>query len=267
MNCRGTGQIATAVARRGDALRRILITGASSGLGAALAEAYSAKGIDVVLMGRSEERLGRIGERCRAKGAEVQTISLDIRDTDRFLAEIRRLDAEAAIDTFFLNAGIGGVSSPDFASETTERVKEVSEVNFLAPVLGAALAGELMAARTSGRIVLIGSIAQQFPLPMAPSYSATKAGLAMYSEALRLRLAKYNVKITLVSPGFIDTPMNHGMDAPKPFLISAERAAAIIRKRVEEGVERIVVPWQFSFLAVLAGLAPRSLVAAVLKRV
>ncbi len=87
----------------------------------------------------------------------------------------------------------------------------------------------------------------------------------MYSEALRLRLAKYNVKITLVSPGFIDTPMNHGMDAPKPFLISAERAAAIIRKRVEEGVERIVVPWQFSFLAVLAGLAPRSLVAAVLK--
>ena len=138
-------------------------------------------------------------------------------------------------------------------------------MNFLATVLGAALAGELMAARTSGRIVLIGSIAQQFPLPMAPSYSATKAGLAMYSEALRLRLAKYNVKITLVSPGFIDTPMNHGMDAPKPFLISAERAAAIIRKRVEEGVERIVVPWQFSFLAVLAGLAPRSLVAAVLK--
>ncbi len=248
-------------------MRRILITGASSGLGAALAEVYSVAGSDLVLMGRSMERLTRIAGRCREKGATVHTVSLDIRDMDRFLAEIRLLDAEEPLDAIFLNAGIGGISSPEYASETPERVREVAEVNFVAPVLGAALAAELMAGRTRGQIVLIGSIAQQFPLPMAPSYSATKAGLAMFSEALRIRVAKYNVKIALVSPGFIDTPMNQGMDAPKPFLVSAERAAVIIQRRLEKGADRIVVPWQFSCLSALAGLLPRSLVAAVLRRV
>lgn len=248
-------------------MRRILITGASSGLGAALAEAYATPGKKLVLIGRNQQRLTAVAGSSAQKGATTEMIGLDIRDTDRFLSEIERIDAEDPLDLAIFCAGIGGISSPDHASETSERVKEVAEVNFLAPLLGAALVAELMAARGRGQIVLIGSIAQHFPLPMSPSYSAAKAGLAMFSEGLRIRIANYGVKVTLVSPGFIDTPMNHDMEAPKPFLMTAQRAADVIRRRVEGGAKRIVIPWQFAVIGAIAAFLPRFLISAILKRV
>lgn len=244
-----------------------MITGASSGLGAALAGVYSAPGNQIFLFGRNQSRLAATADAVVRKGATAEAVSLDVRDTDRLISEIRKIDAKAPLDLAIFNAGVGGISSPKHASESSERVKEVAEVNFVAPLIGASLVAELMAARGRGRIVLIGSIAQHFPLPMAPSYSAAKAGLAMFSEGLRIRIAKHGVMVTLVSPGFIDTPMNHGMEAPKPFLITAERAADIIQRKVARGAERIVVPWQFSIIGAAAAFLPRSLVAAVLKRV
>jgi short-subunit dehydrogenase len=123
-----------------------------------------------------------------------------------------------------------------------------------------------MGARGAGHIVLIGSIAAMFPLPMAPTYSGSKAGLMMFAEALRGRVKRHGVSVTLVSPGFIDTPMSQGLTEPRPFLITAEQAAAIIKKKVARGAGHIIVPWPFAVIAAIAGLIPKVLVRAVLSR-
>ena len=98
--------------------------------------------------------------------------------------------------------------------------------------MGANAIAAAMAGRGRGQIVLIGSIAESFPLPMAPTYAATKAGLRMFAEALGIRLAKHGVGVTLVSPGFIDTAMSRQVTEPKPFLMSADKAAAIIARGI-----------------------------------
>ena len=112
----------------------------------------------------------------------------------------------------------------------------MAQVNFTVPVVGASALAGAMAQRGHGQIVLIGSIAESFPLPMAPAYAGAKAGLAMFAEALGIRMAPHGVTVTLVSPGFLDTPMSRQIPESKPFLMSADRAAQIIMRKIERGV-------------------------------
>jgi short-subunit dehydrogenase len=133
-------------------------------------------------------------------------------------------------------------------------------VNFAAPVIGANAMAERMGQRRAGRIVLIGSIAALFPLPMAPVYSGSKAGLKMFAEALDARLRRHGVTVTLVSPGFIDTPMSQSVTEPKPFLMKPDKAAAVIKRKVAHGARHVVVPWQFAVIGALARLVPTALV-------
>jgi short-subunit dehydrogenase len=114
--------------------------------------------------------------------------------------------------------------------------------------------------------VLIGSIAESYPLPMAPTYAATKAGLRLFAEALGVRLARHGVGVTLVSPGFIDTAMSRQVTEPKPFLMSADKAAAIIARGVDRRARFIVLPWQFTVIRALTGLLPRAVLRRVLSR-
>jgi short-subunit dehydrogenase len=245
---------------------KILITGASSGLGAALARVYAEHGNNLVLYGRDRQRLNETASECRQRGAAVDVACFDIRDIDLLMSNIRDTDAQGPLDLAIFNAGLGGIAPVDRISELPERSYEMSVVNFVSPVVGATVAGELMGARGHGRIVLIGSLAEAFPLPMAPTYSGTKAGLAMFAEALELRLMKHGVGVTLVSPGFIDTPMSRSVPPPKPFLITAVDAAAIIRRKVAAGSRRLVIPWQFAVILALTRLLPRALTRAVLRR-
>jgi short-subunit dehydrogenase len=115
--------------------------------------------------------------------------------------------------------------------------------------------------------VLIGSIAESYPLPMAPTYAAAKAGLRHFAEALGLRLRKYGVTVILVSPGFIDTAMSRQVDEPKPFLMNADDAARIIARGIAAGASRIVVPWQFAVIRGLTDLLPRSLLRFILRSI
>jgi short-subunit dehydrogenase len=246
--------------------RTILITGASSGIGAALARAEARAGVTLLLWGRDGARLEEVARDCRARGAEVLSQSFDLRDAAGFMARLAAADSATPMDLAVFNAGLGGTAPETCAAEVPETARAVAEVNFVAPVVGANLIAEAMAKRGGGQIVLVGSIAESYPLPMAPTYSATKAGLRMFAEALRLRLAKHRVQVTLVSPGFIDTPMSRKVTEPKPFLMDADKAAAIISRRVAEGAETIVVPWQFRILRVVTGLLPRALLRRALSR-
>jgi short-subunit dehydrogenase len=243
----------------------ILITGASSGLGAALAEVYAEPGSNLILYGRDQQRLSEIAALCRQRGASVECVSFDVRDIDPLVSSIREIDARAPLDLAILNAGLGGVAGIERISELPERSYEMSLVNFVSPVVTATAIGELMGARERGRIVLVGSLAGAFPLPMAPTYSGTKAGLAMFAEALDLRLMKHGVGVTMVSPGFIDTPMSRSVPPPKPFLMTAKNAATIMRRKIDGGARRLVLPWQFAAILALSRWVPRGLIRTILR--
>lgn len=248
-------------------VKTILITGASSGIGAALAVTYAGPGVHLVLWGRDDERLEQTATTCRARGALAKTASFDLCDIALLIEHLERADAETHIDLAIFNAGIGGSIPPREAAQEARAAFQMASVNFTAPAVGANVVAGRMAQRGKGHIVLLGSIAGAFPLPMAPLYSGSKAGLALFAEALRLRLARNGVRVTLVEPGFVDTPMSRSLTEPKPFLIGADAAVKVIVAGIERGRRRIVVPWQFALIRAAAGLVPRAIVRAVLSQV
>jgi len=245
-------------------VKTILITGASSGIGAGLARAYAADGVTLLLWGRDAARLDAVAAACRAQGAAVTVQVFDLRDAAGFA---KLLAAVPVLDIGIFNAGLGGTAPDDVAAEAPDVVQAIAEVNFTAPIVGANAVAGAMAARGRGHIVLVGSITESFPLPMAPTYAATKAGLKMFAEAFSIRMEKHGVKVSLVSPGFIDTPMSRSVTEPKPFLMDADTAAAIIKRRVAAGARTIVVPWQFAVIRGFANLLPRALLRRILSRV
>lgn len=244
----------------------ILITGASSGIGAALARLYAVKGNRLVLWGRNRERLAAVAAECRARGADVETASFDLTDFGEMVRVLEAADGASAIDLAVFNAGMGGSVPRARAAQDADASEKMAGVNFTAPVVGANVMAARMAERGRGRIVLVGSVAGCFPLPMAPLYAASKAGLALFAEALRLRLKKTGVGVTLVSPGFVDTPMSQGLKEPRPFLIEADKAAASIARKVARGARHIVVPWPFAVLTRAARLIPRPIIRAILSQ-
>ncbi|MBV9330095.1 MAG: SDR family NAD(P)-dependent oxidoreductase, partial [Alphaproteobacteria bacterium] len=211
----------------------IMITGASSGIGAALAEAYATPGRRLILCGRDTMRLSGVAQKCSAKGAVAVPIEFDLHRVDEVAKHLIDADTASPIDLAIFNAGLGGTTPAADIVETPKRALEVATVNFTAAVVGATAIAERMARRGRGHIVFISSIAETFPLPMAPTYSGSKAGLRMFAEALALALEKYGVRVTVVAPGFVDTPMSRQVTASKPFMVSSERAAKSIRKIIE----------------------------------
>jgi short-subunit dehydrogenase len=242
----------------------LLITGASGGIGAALARVYAVPGSRLVLWGRNEERLADIAAQCRARGASCETAACDLTDFDRLAAALEAADANNPFDLVILNAGVGGSLPRDRAAQDVHLARAMAGANFTAPIVAANLMAERMARRGRGRIVLVGSVAAFYPLPMAPVYAGSKAGLALFAEALGLRLAPHGVGVTLVSPGFVDTAMSRSLNEPRPFLMTADAAAAAIARKIERGARHIVVPWQFAIIRAAARLIPRAIVRAVL---
>jgi short-subunit dehydrogenase len=249
------------------AMKNILITGASSGLGVVLSQQYASEKTQLILWGRNAPRLNATAEKCRQRGAAVETHCFDLTDIAAVIANLRLIDEKTPLDLAILNAGVGGTAPQSDFSETPERAEAMAMVNFTSPVMAATVIAEDMARRRHGHIVFVGSVADMFPLPMAPSYAGAKAGLAMFAESLRLRMAKHKVAVTLVVPGFIDTPMSRQLTTPKPFMVSADAAARHIVKKLRRKPARIIFPWPYAVLCAVAKLAPRWAVNAVLNRV
>ena len=168
--------------------RAIIITGASSGLGAALAEAYAGPQTVLGLLGRDRERLGATAELCEAKGAGVRIATIDVADTAAMAPWLTRFDLDHPVDLLVANAGISAGPDCDSPSEGVEtatrqvRVNLLGAINTVEPVLPA------MCARGFGRVAIVASIAAYRGLPYSAGYCASKAGLRAYGEALRPRL-------------------------------------------------------------------------------
>lgn len=245
---------------------KILITGASSGIGAALARAYARPGMTLFLWGRDAARLEAVAAAAREKGAAVSSAIFDLADIATMRARLAECDANGPLDLAIFCAGLGGEIAGGQLAQSPDSALAMAEVNFTSPTVGATYISGEMARRGHGQIVLVGSIAESFPLPTSPLYSASKAGLAMFAEALAMRMKPHGVAVTLVSPGFIDTPMSQGLNRPRPFLLTADRAAQIIKDKLASRPRKIVLPWQFTPLRALAMLLPRPLLRAIIAR-
>jgi len=244
----------------------IILTGASGGIGAALARRYARPGVTLVLWGRNAERLDRTAAESRARGAVVETRVLDLRDGAAALAALRADDDRHKADLIVLGAGVSDIRNPDEPSEIAETVLDTALVNFAVPAALATEGAARMAARGGGRIAMIGSVAAFHSLPFATAYSGSKAGLARFCHALRLSAGPQGVGVTLVSPGFVDTAMSRRLIGPRPFLVTPDGAAARIARAIARGEGDLVFPWVFGVLRCLDAWLPRRVSDAIMRR-
>jgi short-subunit dehydrogenase len=224
----------------------VLITGASGGLGAALARCYAGPGRTLVLHGRDQARLRELAAECAGRGAVVRVEVLDLRDTAAILPWLQTLTAELPLDLVIVNAGVTS-SAARGEIEPWERTRELLAVNLDAAL--ATVAGVLphMRRRGAGQIALIGSLSAYYGLPVTPAYCASKAALKAYGEALRGRLAADGVAVNVVLPGFVESPMSAAFPGPRPCMLTPERAARIIRRGLERNRARIAFPFPLSW--------------------
>ncbi len=232
--------------------RSVLITGASSGIGRGLALAYAAPGIRLALTGRDRDRLDAVARDARARGAEVETGVLDVRDRAAMAGWIARVDAATPFDLAIANAGITTGLAPDEVMEEPEAVRAIIATNLVGVLNTVEPAAERMVARGHGQVAVIGSIAGLHGLPYSPAYCITKAGVHAYAESIRARLEQRGVLVSLVVAGFVKTPLNDSIAAVKPGELSERQAGLLIKRRLAAGHATIAFPW-FLYLAALLG--------------
>ena len=234
--------------------KSIVITGGSSGIGAALALDYAAPGVCLALTGRNAERLEEVAGRCRAAGAEVATAVLDVRDREALAAWLGEQDRARPLDLVIANAGISAGTGSH--GETAEQVREILSVNVDGVVNTAQTAADLMRPRRRGQIALVSSLAGFRGFPGAPAYCASKAYVRVWGEALRGQLHAEGISVSVICPGFVKSRMTAVNDFPMPLLMEAERAARIIRRGLAADKARIVFPRRLFAAVWLLGLLP-----------
>lgn len=210
----------------------VLITGASSGLGAALARVYAGDGIVLFLGGRNADRLKAVADDCRQLGAvAVYTKIIDVRDAGAVSLWIKESHEIDALEVVIANAGVSRLSD-SLSSSDIEHAYDIFCVNVLGVVntIGSAL--EFMKALGRGHLVVISSMISFMGSPYAPAYSASKVAVRMYAECLSGHLCGTGVHVTAVCPGFIDTPMTVGHKFAMPFIMSADDAAVLIKRKL-----------------------------------
>lgn len=234
--------------------RSILITGASSGIGEALALAYAGPGVFLALSGRDQKRLEAVAENCRRQGAEVAAETIDVTERAAMFAWINDADAKHPLDLVIANAGTSSGTAGDGESE--QQVREIFTVN-LGGVLNTLLpAVALMRPRRRGQAAVMSSLAALRGMPGAPAYSAGKAAVKVYGEALRGWLAPEGIQISVICPGFVVSRMTAQNKFPMPFLMSAEKAARRIICGLENNQPLIAFPRTMYWALRIIGLLP-----------
>lgn len=235
----------------------VLVTGASSGLGRALALACAAPGVTLHLGGRDGARLDAVAAAARQAGAHAAARVVDVRDRAGMAAWI---GAAGRLDLVIANAGISG-GSGRFA-EAGEEARAIFDTN-VGGVLNTAfpaiaqMAGQPPGADgLRGRVAVIASLAALVSAPGAPAYCASKAAVQRWAEALDATERQRGVRLHAVCPGYVATPMTAGNVRSMPFLLTPEQAAALTLRGIAAGRLRIAYPWPLYLGALFAAALP-----------
>ena len=227
-----------------------LITGASSGIGEALAIECAKRGDTLFLCGRNAQRLEQVVRRCRALNAATYGTVLDVTDREAVEAWIQASDVIAPIDRVFANAGIGTGEENEENVRRTFAVNVGGTLNVVLPAIA------LFRPRSTGQIIITASIAGYGPLKSCPSYSATKSCLKTWGLGLRGMLSNTGIKVSVVCPGFVRSRITDRNTCPMPFFMEADQAARIILNGVRRNVGLIAFPWQMRFATWLLSVLP-----------
>lgn len=246
--------------------RHVVITGASRGLGAALARRFAAPGVRLGLIARDGTALAGVAADCAARGALPQVARCDVREAEALARIVAGWEAEAPVDLAIANAGISAGTRPDGRAEGLAALRAQIEVNLLGAVhlVEAVLPG--MQARRQGGIGLVASLAAFRGLPDSPGYCASKAGLWAYGEALRAGLGPRGPRVTLIAPGFFESAMGERWVGPRPLSITAGAAADRIARALQQGDAQLAFPWPLAWALRLAPLLPATAVDAMVRR-
>ncbi|NMM01958.1 SDR family NAD(P)-dependent oxidoreductase [Paraburkholderia sp. RP-4-7] len=244
--------------------RHIVITGASAGIGRALALAYAAPGVVLGLIGRDEKRLKDSASACRAKGAKVETGQIDVRDSAAMQSWLHQFDDAHPIDLLIANAGAASTLASAQDWEELERTAAIVDTNFYGAMHAVLPVIARMRSRRSGQIALISSIAALRGMAISPAYCASKAAIKAYGDSVRPILSRDGVRISIVLPGFVKTAMSDVFPGDKPFLWSADKAAQHIQRKLKAGRAEIAFPSLLAFGMRLLTLMPAVLADAIL---
>jgi short-subunit dehydrogenase len=234
--------------------RGIVISGASRGIGRALAMRLAQPGLHLALIGRDEALLRDVVQACEAKGAAASAIVADVRDRPLVADRLEAFEAACPIDLVVANAGVALPAGDDDAVATAAYgeidVNLSGALNTILPVV------PWMSARRRGQLAFVSSLAAFAPLPDSPGYSASKAALLVFGLALRERLRARGIRVNVICPGYIDTEMGARYRGWRPLAMSAEAAADRIAYGLERDRAVIAFPRRLALAARLSTLVP-----------
>ena len=241
-------------------MANVLITGASSGIGRALAIECARRGDSVFLCGRDAVRLAEAVDACRSLGARAEGKVLDITDNDAVREWMRRADAECPLDMVFSNAGVSTGAETECNVRSTFAVNVGGNVNVVLNAIEIfrerRARGKTAADTRRPHILVTASIAGYGPLKSCPSYSATKSCMKTWALSLRGMLRPEGIRVSVICPGFVRSRITDRNTCPMPFFMEADKAARIILSRAERNVGLIAFPWPMRFATWLLSILP-----------
>jgi short-subunit dehydrogenase len=243
----------------------VVITGASSGLGEALAIEMGRRGHTLGLVSRRLDMLGEVAEKVRATGAKAAIAAADCTDREAVHRAVASLvEVNGPVDLLVANAG-GGGPTPATKIDAAKIVGQM-RLNFEGVVYAFEAVLPAMVARKAGHVAAVSSLAAFKGMPGDGAYSASKAAVSVLCDAFGLELAAHGIAVTTIHPGFVRTPMTAKNKFPMPFMMDADRAARIMADGLERRKREINYPFPTMILARLARWIPARLLMAILNR-
>ena len=238
---------------------KVFITGASSGIGAALAIEFAKRGATLGISARRSEKLQSIAQQCKELGAtDVFTYTVDVTNQDSSESTAKDFIASAnGIDIIIANAGVA--YSDKISSGEATQINQVFSTNILGVTNSIIPFVPTMKENSSGKIVIISSIASFRPIAFHGGYSASKSAVRMLADSWRMALKKYNIQLTAICPGFIVSEMTEENKFPMPFLLETEDAARKMVKAIDNGKKTYILPWQIKMILYVTRWLPTSL--------
>lgn len=244
--------------------QRVIITGASSGIGAALVHEYARRGFDIGLCARRSDVLEQLSNEIMQQypGQKCLWETLDVAQLDDVAPVLNRLNERlGSVDIVIVNAGITGVRRTGSGDLSTDL--QVLQVNLLGAIATLDAAVAIFRTQGHGHLVGISSFSAFRGIPGSAAYSASKAALTNYLQAVRTELFRKNIQVTCIHPGFIKTDISPGMEK-FPFVIDADKAARIMADAIRRKQREKTVPgWPWVLLKYLMPRLPDSVIAKV----